>query len=135
MRCYLVTATAICFALMVVGCQPAADQSDSAAVAAKQAEDVAAIKKLMNDVGAAVNVNADDVAALAAFFTDDAVRMPPNQPAISGKEAIRESLQNSYGNVTVKFTDEVAEIEVAGDWAFSRSAYTITLIPKASSFS
>ena len=46
------------------------------------------IAKLRNDFIAAFN--RQDVDALAELVTDDLVGMPPNQPAVVGKEASRE---------------------------------------------
>ena len=129
MKSYLPTAALISLALIVAGCAPAPEQPEPAAEAPTQAEDVAAIKKLIDDYLAAAN--AGDVSAVAAFYTDDAIRMPPNAPAKIGKEAIQSDVQTQLDQFTIKLGLEVVEVEVAGDWAFGRGSHTITLTPKA----
>jgi uncharacterized protein (TIGR02246 family) len=89
-----------------------------------------AIRILGAQVVAAVNAN--DAAALTAFVTDDVVWMPPNEPAVIGKEAFQAGFSASFD----EFTFEVAlhpkdELVVAGDWAFARGRYTLVLTPKA----
>ena len=114
--------------------QPVAEQPDPAAEAAKQAEDVAAIKRLNDDRKAASD--AGDASTHAALYTDDAILMPPNRPAVVGREALLARWEAMYerhaaSRFTRKFTEEVLEVEVAGDWAFMRTAGTVTLTPKA----
>ena len=134
MKSYLPIAILISVALLATACQPAAEQPDPVAEAAKQAEDVAAIKQVFDDY--IVAGNAGDAAAIAVCFTDDAILMPPNAPAVVGREAIQSSFQTGFerrptSKFTVKTTLEVLEVEVAGDWAFIRAAGTFTRTPKA----
>jgi len=76
-------------------------------------------------------LNEGDVNAWAAAFTDDGVQMPPNAPANLGRENIRVWSQAFLAPFRVEFTLLVDEVQVAGDWAFERGMYTITLTPKA----
>ena len=66
-----------------------------------------------------------------ALHTDDAIRMPPNEPPVIGKEAIRASFQATFDQFTGKITLSLKEVEFAGDWAFVRGASSVTLTPKA----
>jgi uncharacterized protein (TIGR02246 family) len=75
--------------------------------------------------------NAGDAAALTALFTDDAVLMPANAPAASGNEAIQAHFQTLLDQVTSELVVSQEEVEVAGDWAFSRGTHTVKLTPKA----
>ena len=59
-----------------------------------KAKDVAAIKMLFDDWGAAAN--AGNAAAMAALFTDDGILMLPNELSVIGKEAIRSHLQAHF---------------------------------------
>lgn len=118
-KSYLPIATLISLALLVVACQPAAEQPDPAAEAAKRAEDLAAIKQIPADWQAAVH--AGDAAAIADLFADDAIVMPSNAPAIVGKEAIQSADQPYFDRFTVKQTSDQVEVEIAGDWALDRS--------------
>jgi len=127
MKSYLPIATLICLALLAAACGPAAEQP--VAEAPSQAEDVAAIKALNPKAEAAFN--AGDAAALADFFTDDAILMPANEPALVGKEAIQSWFQTIFDQFTFKWTASTEEVEVAGDWAFERSTSTFTVTPKA----
>jgi uncharacterized protein (TIGR02246 family) len=78
-------------------------------------------------------LNNGDVNAWVAAFTNDGVQMPPNAPANLGRESIRAWSQAFLAPFRVEFTLAVDEVQVAGDWAFERGTYTITLTPKASS--
>jgi len=77
-------------------------------------------------------LNDGDVNAWVAAFTNDGVQMPPNAPANLGRESIRAWSQAFLAPFRVEFTLAVDEVQVAGDWAFERGTYTITLTPKAS---
>jgi uncharacterized protein (TIGR02246 family) len=73
---------------------------------------------------------AGDTEAYVALITVDAVLMPPNAPAVVGREAIR-----AWSNATSKqfrFQDYQSsddEVVVAGDWAFRRASAEWVLIP------
>jgi uncharacterized protein (TIGR02246 family) len=75
--------------------------------------------------------NAGDAAALVDLFTEDAILMPANEPALVGKEAIQSWFQTIFDQFTFKWTASTEEVEVAGDWAFERSTSTFTVTPKA----
>ncbi len=74
---------------------------------------------------------AGDAAALTALWTDDPVLMPQNRPAVIGKDEINALYQSVFDEYTIKGEGELLEVEVAGDWAFYRSTYTLTATPKA----
>ena len=92
-------------------------------------EDIAAIRSVF-DKGIAA-ANAGDAADLAAFYTEDVVVMNPNQPTHIGKEALLQNLHALFDPFTVKMTAQIEEVEVSGDWGFTRSSFTWTLTPKA----
>lgn len=61
-----------------------------------------------------------------------AIQMPVNEPDLIGKDAWKASLQAFFDQFTVKGdSSEVLEAEVAGDLAFARGRYVITVTPKA----
>ena len=75
--------------------------------------------------------SAGDIEGYLAISTDDAVVMPPNEPSVTGKEAIRSWLQDFLNQFTIQnFTASSQEIVVAGDWAFERYSFNWTLVPK-----
>ena len=127
MRSY-VTPMVLALALALAGCEPA-PQQEAAPEAPTQAEIEAAIGEVREAYIAAQN--AGDAAALAALFTDDAVLMPPNAPAVSGKEAIQSYLQSQNDQFSFELAASQAEVAAAGDWAFSRGTHTVNLNPKA----
>ena len=86
--------------------------------------DIEAIKNIGNLIVKAFNEgNLDD---LMKLYTDNAIVMPPNQPAAIGKEAVRSYYQfveeNSY---SIEYPSD--EIKVAGDFAFRRGTFKGTL--------
>ena len=73
-----------------------------------------------------------DVEGLLSLVTDDMVLMPPNEPALKGKEAARRWSQNMLSQFKIEGTyTSSADLTVAGDWAFERLAFTLKLTPVA----
>jgi len=87
--------------------------------------DKAAIRNLHDQTAAASNAG-----DLARLFTDDAIMMLPNEPALVGREAIHTWAQGLFDQFTLEETVTTEEIQVAGDWAFLRGTYTFTMTPK-----
>ena len=129
MRSYLGTALLISFALMLLTCTPATKQPEPEAEATNAADDMAALDGLRGDFMAAYN--AGDASTLATLFTEDGVVMPPNSSAANGKEAVESFYQVHFEQFTATLAVSSEEHEVAGDWAFERGSYTVTLTPKA----
>ncbi|MGD2153820.1 MAG: SgcJ/EcaC family oxidoreductase [Gemmatimonadales bacterium] len=90
-------------------------------------EDVAAI----NDLAERRMVEAllaEDFAAFAALFTEDAVRMPPNEPLHEGRAAIEAWTTSNWGPLTTtEFTQRALEIDGRGDLAYVRGVYSATV--------
>jgi len=63
--------------------------------------------------------------AITELYTEDAVFMPPNQPAVVGRAAIREFQTTFPPLVAFSLTNEV--IEGVGDLAYVRGRYRMTL--------
>jgi len=104
-------------------CQPAAEQTEA---------DVAAIQALTKAWGAALETG--DVAAMAALRTDDVVRMPPDEPASRGKQAVEDFFRGVFEQFSVEGTwpvEGTEEIVVADRWAFHLSEYILRISPKA----
>jgi uncharacterized protein (TIGR02246 family) len=76
-------------------------------------------------------LNQGNVDAFAALFSEDVIQMPPNAPANAGRAKIRAWIQAFMGAFRIEFALEVAEVQLAGDWAFERGGYRIRLSPKA----
>jgi ketosteroid isomerase-like protein len=70
--------------------------------------------------------NADNLAAVVALYAKDGCRMPPNQEAVHGHEAILAQLKASkeHGAARVKIT--VTDADSSGDLGYGMGTYVIT---------
>ncbi len=112
---------ALLISLAVAACQ-------AAAAAPSKAEDEAAIRALFDKHIAAFT--AGDSAAVVTLYTDNAVMMPPDRAAMTGREAIRWGLRVAFGLAAMKFSGGALQVEIAGDWAFARRTSAVTLTAK-----
>ncbi len=108
------------FALVVTStaCQPPAQEAGPLSE-----EDVAAIRDFNDLVVEAVLAN--DASALTAVYTEDGVRMAPNEPAQQGRAAIQAAHEASRANVT-KLSITPSEIDGLDGLAYVRGTYSIT---------
>ena len=124
-RIVYLCAFALASLLTFAGCQPAPQPEQKRDVAA----DTAALNALRDQVIAAFNSH--DAAAMAATYADDAVMMNPNQAAVEGKQAIQAAYEGLFKEVQGKIAFTPLETQVAGDWAYDRGNYTVTLTSKS----
>lgn len=68
-----------------------------------------------------------DVESFVKVFTKDAVRMPPNAPAVVGSEAIRAYYEQWFEEESLDVTVTPQEVHVAGDWAVAWGTYEATV--------
>jgi uncharacterized protein (TIGR02246 family) len=68
---------------------------------------------------------ARDFAGLAALYSEDAVFMPPNEPAVDGRANIQAWME-SFPPVTAMDL-QIVEIEGRGDLAYVWGSYTLTV--------
>jgi len=73
-------------------------------------------------------VQAGDWAGAVSFYTEDAVLMPPNSPAIEGRANIQVFFE--FFPPLSNFSMKIVEIEGRGDMAYVRGTYTMTLTPE-----
>lgn len=102
--------------LVLAACQPAAPGPLSQA-------DTDAIRAVSDSF--ATLVRARDWEALSQLYTEDAVLMPPYQPAVNGRAAIRD-----WGASLPPVTDlsfALTAIEGRGDLAYVRGRYFMTM--------
>jgi uncharacterized protein (TIGR02246 family) len=78
--------------------------------------DIAAVEQIAVDWNAAYA--AEDVEALVSFFTDDAVRIPANEPALIGKDAVRTWFQGQFDQFIVDTESTLVDVRVSGDLAY-----------------
>jgi uncharacterized protein (TIGR02246 family) len=94
------------------------------------ASDVDALNRLQKQVDSAII--AGDTERYLTLITDDAVLMPPNGPAVSGRNAIGSWNRAMSSQVRIQdYASRDEEIVVAGDWAFRRATVNWTLTPTA----
>lgn len=118
MRCRVLTI------LLLTACA-----GDSPAVRDSEA-DKAAIRAKLADVVAAHN--AADAEAWANVAAEDVVIMVDGGPSITGRAAILEFIKGFHAaNKISGMKAEAVEIEIAGDWAYSRDHFSATLTPTA----
>lgn len=113
---------------LVVACQPAAETTEPAESAGPSAaEDREAIEALRQRESE--TFGAGDVDAIVELFSDDAVLMPPGEPAVVGRAAQRDWLEALYEQFAVEARYADTTLELAGDWAFEQLWFTMTLTP------
>jgi uncharacterized protein (TIGR02246 family) len=89
-------------------------------------QDVAAIRDL-GEREVVEALLAKDWDRFVATFTEDAVRMPPNEPLHQGREAIRDWAETNWGPLTLtEFTQTMLDVDGRGDLAFARGSYSAT---------
>jgi len=91
-------------------------------------KEVEAIRKLTDEAVAALNRG--DVEASLALQASDAHVLAPLRPAEAGSLAIRASLESLFKQYSVCESRTLEEVEVHGNWAFTRGSYRSVLIPK-----
>jgi len=73
-----------------------------------------------------------DVETCVEVFTEDAIRMPPNGPAIFGSDGIRSYYQEWFESESLDVVVLPKEIEVAGNWAFAWGTYSAVVTTTSS---
>jgi len=91
--------------------------------------DIETINGLREEALAAAS--AGDLARLMNLWTEDAVRMPPNEPAAIGKAAVEAQFRALLTDFTLDVSGRPQRVEVAGDWAWVWWTYAGAFIPKA----
>ena len=105
----------------LLGCRQA-PRTDHAQV------DIDAIKQVREkEIAGLRDGRADD---FIAVVTSDAVFLPPDEPAVTGHDAIRRWAQGMLDQFTVTGGYTSSDVTVAGDWAIERYAGTMTVTPR-----
>lgn len=77
-----------------------------------------------------VAINTNDLDSLLAMLTEDVVYLPPNEPALVGKAAVRPWAAEYLKAFKIHWEKTSLEFVVAGDWAFERYSYESTETPQ-----
>jgi len=59
--------------------------------------------------------NAGNAEALASLYTDDAIAMAPNEPAVAGKDAIRAAGQKYFDRFRDENHSHVEDVRISGN--------------------
>lgn len=68
-----------------------------------------------------------DTATVLSLMTEDVVFMIPGRPPF-GREAFQQA-SNALAGMRLEGTTDVVELQVQGDWAFSRNHIDLVMIP------
>jgi uncharacterized protein (TIGR02246 family) len=71
--------------------------------------------------------NAGDVDTVVSLYTDDVVVMPPAEPSLHGREAVRQWLGAFFESHTARQSLTNDEVVVTGDWAWMRGHFTLVI--------
>ena len=74
--------------------------------------------------------NRGDAAAVAALYTEEAKRLPPNSPMIIGMESIQAYIQTALDAGAGDLQVTLIELHVNGDMAYEVGEYTLTIQPE-----
>lgn len=105
----------IVYGLLLIPCPAGAGQVSK--------EDVAAVRELAHSYQEAVLAN--NAAAVAALYTEDATELPPNLPARQGRAAIRSAYATAVDTMTA-FKVTSVEIDGVDDLAYDRGTWSAT---------
>ena len=76
-----------------------------------------------------------DIAALAAFYTEDAVVLPPNSQMIRGRKAIEEFWKGAVGMGVRSIQLSTIDVQSSGDLAYEIGNATMQIQPQGGSAS
>lgn len=105
----------------------AATADTAAATSVDTAEREAAFDALRSDYVDAYN--AHDAAGAAAFYVEEGVQFPPDGPRIEGRDAIRQSFEETFTaspEATISIEVEDTEIAASGDMATAHGTFTVS---------
>jgi ketosteroid isomerase-like protein len=99
---------------------------DAASIAKAQADDEAAIRRM--DADWMKTAATKDAGAWVAFYSDDAVVLPPNEKIATDKEAIRKSVGGllSLPGLSLKWQPTKVEVSKSGDLGYLYGTYSLT---------
>lgn len=101
--------------------------SETGEAAASSDIGIQAFDQLVTDWDAAFTNR--DVEAVVALYDEGAVAMPPNSPALVGREAIGEFFSDLFAQGEIEVENKTETIKIQKDLAIGSGVYTLTLTP------
>jgi len=109
-------------AVIAVTCSQAAEENTTA-------DDMVAVARMVSSFDTfAANA---DIESFLGYVAEDAVMLPPGEPAVVGKRAIRDWYTAFYANFSNDMTHESLEVDAFGDIIVARGNATGAVTPKA----
>jgi uncharacterized protein (TIGR02246 family) len=92
--------------------------------------DIAAIRGVLNQY--AMSICDGDLDLWISLWTEDGTQMPPDAPAVIGKEQIREGMKPGFDYMNMELTIlSIEDAKIYGDLGLTRCIYTLNMTPKA----
>jgi uncharacterized protein (TIGR02246 family) len=103
----------------------------TATLAGAPATDVAAVRQAIEAQNARFSAAAvkADTATIAGLYTDDAIVMGPNSPALHGHDAIAKGFAEMSAMKLTGLKLQTQDVIVAGDYAIETGAYDLNAAP------
>ena len=115
--------------LSFLACAACADSTEAPQAAGpSEAEDIAAVRDFRLNSFAASFIGADTDGFLASI-TEDMVILPPDEPRVSGHDAIRAWLDTFFAAYETDLEYTESDVNVMGDVAYETYAFRWTLTP------
>jgi ketosteroid isomerase-like protein len=95
--------------------------------AARGEDDRVEIQKATAELLSAVN--SSDDRRLLAIWSDDGVLMPPNHAVVRGRAELEQYFKERFSGTRFRLAFTFSDIQLAGDLAFERLAYTAVIWP------
>ena len=91
--------------------------------------DIAAIGKILDNY--TLGMNTGNLDLWMSLYTDDTIKMAPDQPSAVGKEQLLASMKPLFDNFTMEMAIDLEQVEITGGYAFARCTFTASMTPKA----
>ena len=92
--------------------------------------DIAAIKEVLNQY--AMGCTAGDLDLWMSLWANDGVQMPPDAPALVGKEEIRSAAKPEFDDLDMNLTIlSIEDAKIFGGLGLTRCVYKLEVRPKA----
>ncbi len=114
----------------VAACRPAPSGGATGQSATSSLSHVDRISILKADSAFVLATGSGNLDSVAVLYAEDGSLLPPNEPVVTGREAIRKSWGRFLDAYTVRFELGTDELEGRGDLAYVRRHYTLTASPK-----
>ena len=111
-----------------VGCQQWVEVVEQPVVDAET--DIQAIRDIIEDYEA--GANSADIDRYLQHYADDVIDIYPNEPATSGKDAVRDRDLQMFDEITLQDVYTVQNVEISGDLAVAHVTLSAVVTIKAS---